>query len=627
MESDRSRSGQAALVLSALGVVYGDIGTSPLYALRACFDPRFGLLVDRQNVLGLLSLIAWALVVVVTFKYLWLVLRADNQGEGGILALLALSQQHRPPPALPLMAHPLILLGLAGAALVYGDGMITPALSVLSAVEGLEVETSAYQPFTVPITIVILILLFAVQYRGTGTMGRLFGPVMSLWFLTLAGLGVRGLLEAPDVMAALNPFHAIEFLWHHGMIGFAVLGGVFLTLTGAEALYADMGHVGRAPIRVGWYGVVFPALLLQYLGQGALLLKHPDAVANPFYHLAPAGLLWPLVVLATAATIIASQAMLTGAFSLSQQAIQLGYLPRMDIRHTSSAQIGQVYLPVVNWLMFLGTVGLVVLFGTSTKLAAAYGIAVSGTMIITTIMIAVVAHRRWGWSPTSVAVLLGTFLLIDTTFLAANAVKIPQGGWLPLVLASLLLILMTTWSGGRLLVSRHLWSKMPSLRSFIEEIQAKGVPVVPGGAIYLISAPEFAPPALVQNVRHNKIVHRDLVFLTAQTVRVPQIPLAEQVRAEKITEHIFRVTVRHGFMQVPDIPKILPSCAAAGVSVPLDDVTFFLSRVNALATPRPGMAIWRERLFMFLEKISQRASSYFRLPPERVVEIGIVVEI
>jgi KUP system potassium uptake protein len=627
MESDRSRSGQKALVLSALGVVYGDIGTSPLYALRACFDPSFGLAVDRPNVLGLLSLIAWALVLVVTLKYLWLVLRADNQGEGGILALLALSQQHRPAPALPLLAHPLILLGLAGAALVYGDGIITPALSVLSAIEGLEVETSAYEPFTVPITIVILILLFAVQYRGTGAVGRLFGPVMSVWFVTLAAFGLRGLLESPDVVAAINPIHAVEFLWRHGTIGFAVLGGVFLTLTGAEALYADMGHVGRGPIRLGWYAVVFPALLLQYLGQGALLLKHPEAVSNPFYHLAPAWLLWPMVLLATAATIIASQAMLTGAFSLSQQAIQLGYLPRMEIRHTSSAQIGQVYLPVVNWLMLVGTLGLVVLFGASTKLAAAYGIAVSGTMIITTILIGVVAHRRWGWSPVAVGSLLAALLVIDTTFLAANAVKIPQGGWVPLILAILLLIVMTTWSGGRLLVSRHLWSKMPSLNSFVEEIKTKGVAIVPGGAIYMVSAPDFAPPALVQNVRHNKMVHEDLVFLTVQTVRVPQLPVDEQVRVERINEHVFRVTVRHGFMQVPDIPRVLPTCKAAGVSVPLEDTTFFLSRVNALATPRPGMAIWRERLFMFLEKISQRASSYFRLPADRVVEIGIVVEI
>jgi KUP system potassium uptake protein len=627
MMSDRLQSGQTILVLSALGVVYGDIGTSPLYALRACFNPILNLAVSKPNILGVLSLIVWALVLVVSLKYLWFVLRADNEGEGGILALLALSQRHRPHVTFPLRLNPLILLGLMGTALVYGDGIITPALSVLSAVEGLEVDTSAYQAFTVPITIVILILLFAIQYRGTGIIGRMFGPVMAVWFVALAALGLRGILEAPEVVTALSPHLAVAFLWHHGTVGFAVLSGVFLTLTGAEALYADMGHVGRGPIRSGWYGIVFPALLLQYFGQGALLLKHPEAVSNPFYLLAPTWLLWPLMVLATAATVIASQAMLTGAFSLSQQAIRLGYLPRMDIRYTASDQIGQVYIPVVNWLMLVGTLGLVLTFGASSNLAAAYGIAVSGTMVITTIMMAVVAHRRWEWSIESVALLLGTFLIIDSGFLVANVLKIPHGGWLPLALACLLLIVMSTWSSGRHLVAHHLWSKMPSLSSFIEQIQTNRVTRVPGCAIYMVSAPEFAPPALVQNIRHNKVVHEELLFLTVLTVRVPSLPLAEQVHVETLSERVFRVTVRHGFMQIPDIPKVLPACAAVGMSIPLEDATFFLSRINALATPLPGMALWRERLFIFMEKISQRASSYFRLPADQVVEIGIIVEI
>jgi len=628
MTNDRPQIGQTAvLVLSAIGIVYGDIGTSPLYALRACFHPTFGLAVDKPNILGVLSLIVWALVLVVTLKYLWLVLRADNEGEGGILALLALAQRHRSHVNFPLRSNPIVLLGLIGTALVYGDGIITPALSVLSAVEGLEVETSAYQPYTVPITLVILVVLFATQYRGTGLIGKMFGPVMAIWFVAIAALGLRGLVQAPEVMAALDPHLAVAFLWHNGTIGFAVLSGVFLTLTGAEALYADMGHVGRAPIRMGWYAIVFPALILQYLGQGALLLKQPDAVSNPFYLLAPPGLLWPLVVLATSATIIASQAMLTGAFSLSHQAIRLGYLPRMAIRHTASEQMGQVYVPVVNWLMLVGTLGLVVTFGASSKLAAAYGIAVSGTMVITTILIAVVARQRWGWSKGKVGLVFGSFMLVDSGFFVANVLKIPQGGWVSLGLACLLLLLMSTWSGGRHLVARHLWNKMPSLPSFIERIQSDGVSRVPGWAIYMSSTPELAPPALVQNVRHNKAVHHELLFLTVHTVRVPSLPVTEQVHVERLQEHVFRLTVRHGFMQIPEIPKVLPACAASGLTIPLGDATYFLSRISALATPAPGMALWREGLFIFLEKISQRASSYFHLPAEQVVEIGIVIEI
>jgi KUP system potassium uptake protein len=627
MTNDRPQSRQAVLVLSAIGIVYGDIGTSPLYALRACFHPTFNLAVNKPNILGVLSLIVWALVLVVTLKYLWFVLRADNEGEGGILALLALAQRHRTHVNFPIRSNPIVLLGLIGTALVYGDGIITPALSVLSAVEGLEVETSAYQAYTVPITIVILVMLFAAQFRGTHLIGRMFGPVMVIWFAALAALGLHGLVQAPEVIAALDPHFAVAFLWHHGTVGFAVLSGVFLTLTGAEALYADMGHVGRGPIRIGWYGIVFPALVLQYFGQGALLLKQPEAISNPFYLLAPAWLLWPLVVLATAATIIASQAMLTGAFSLSHQAIRLGFLPRMDIRYTASDQIGQVYVPVVNWLMLVGTLGLVVTFGASSKLAAAYGIAVSGTMVITTILIAVVARRRWEWSRSKVALLFGSFMIVDSGFFIANVLKIPQGGWVSLGLACLLLILMSTWSGGRHLVARYFWNKMPALPSFIEQIQADGVTRVPGWAIYMVSTPELAPPALVQNVRHNKAVHQELLFLTVHTVRVPSLPLAEQVQLERLREHVFRVTVRHGFMQPPDIPKVLPACAAAGLHIPLGDTTYFLSRITALATPLPGMALWRERLFLFLEKISQRASSYFHLPADQVVEIGIVVEI
>ncbi len=620
-------STSASLALAALGVVYGDIGTSPLYALRECFRSSHEISVTLPSVTGLLSLIIWALILVVTVKYLQYVMRADNEGEGGILALMALSQRRHDQQVFPPTLTPVITLGLLGASLVYADGLITPAISVLSAVEGLEVETTRYQPYSVPIAVAVLLGLFAVQSRGTGRLGQWFGPIMLGWFVTLAVLGLASIVQTPAIVSAFSPHHAVGFLVQHPAQGFAVLGSVFLVLTGAEALYADMGHFGKGPIRLGWYAIVLPALVLQYLGQGALLIRQPDAVVNPFYLLAPGWFLVPLVVLATFATIIASQAMLSGAFSLTQQAIQLGYLPRMDLRYTSASHMGQIYVPAMNLLMLIGTLGLVLLFQSSSNLAAAYGIAVAGTMVITTLLIAVVARTSWGWSVPAVAVITGLLLTMDLTFFGANALKIPDGGWLPVVLGFGLFLLMTTWSGGRRLVGTHLWSKMPPLDAYVRKMAAQHPARVAGTAVYLTQSPDLTPPAFVQNVRHNKVLHEEIVFLTALTARVPTVTGSHQVRIDPLLPGIRRVVVHHGFMETPDITRLLAACRAQGLTVDLSQATFFLSRVNSLATPKPGMALWRERLFVFLSRNSQRASSFFHVPSEQVVEIGVVVEI
>ncbi|MDI3465107.1 MAG: Kup system potassium uptake protein [Nitrospira sp.] len=627
MTNPPERATSPGLALAALGIVYGDIGTSPLYALRECFHASHDLSVTPPTITGLLSLIIWALLLIVTVKYLLFVMRADNQGEGGILALMALGQCHREESAFPLRIGPVIALGLVGASLVYGDGIITPAISVLSAVEGIEVETTAYQPYTLPIAIAVLLVLFAVQLRGTGRLGEWFGPIMLLWFVTLAALGIKSAIQTPAVFAAVSPHHAVQFLIDHPAQGFAVLGSVFLVLTGAEALYADMGHFGKAPIRLGWYSVVLPSLLLQYLGQGALLVRQPEAVTNPFYLLAPGWFLLPLVVLATSATIIASQAMLSGAFSLTHQAIQLGYLPRMDIRYTSASHIGQIYVPAMNVLMLIGTVGLVVLFGTSSNLAAAYGIAVSGTMVFSTLLISVVARRQWKWNLAAVVLVTSFFLIMDLSFFGANVLKIPHGGWLPLLLGICLFLLMTTWNGGRRLIAKHLWSKMPQLTIYLKEVLAQPLTRVPGTAVYLTQFPDLTPPSFVQNVRHNKVLHEQLVFLTTTTARVPTVTGGHHIRIEPLAKGIRRVVAQYGFMETPDITRLLAACRTQGLDLDLDQATFFLSRVNSLATPKPGMALWRERLFIFLSRNSQRASSFFHIPAEQVVEIGVVVEI
>ncbi|MEP6959797.1 MAG: potassium transporter Kup [Nitrospirota bacterium] len=615
------------LALAALGIVYGDIGTSPLYALRACFNPVIGLSVTTSNILGILSLVVWALILVVTVKYLWIVMGADNEGEGGILALMALAQRHKPVSGTPQRLTVVTVLGLLGAAFVYGDGMITPAISVLSAIEGLDVATPVFTPYLGLMAVVVLVGLFALQGRGTGQLGQVFGPIMLLWFLVIGGLGLLSLVHSPHILKAMNPAHGIQFLVAHPNQGFVVLGSVFLVLTGAEALYADMGHFGKAPIRLGWYAIVLPSLLLQYFGQGALLMRNPEAITNPFYLLAPTWLLLPLVGLATVATVIASQALLSGAFSLTQQAMHLGYMPRMSLRHTSAAQIGQIYVPFVNWFLFLGTVSLVLFFESSSNLAAAYGIAVSGTMVMTTLLMYVVARQCWNWSVAWAVLGTGIFLLIDLTFLSANALKISQGGWFPLVVGALLFILMTTWNEGRALLNRYFVKTMPPLLQCLKEVQASHPVRVPGHAVFMSQSPEWTPPAFVQNFRHNKVLHDHVMFLIVVTERVPSIPSPLQIRIEPLAPGIDRLTLRHGFMQTPDIPAMLTQCALQGLVVPLEETTFFLSRINALATPKPGMALWREHLFVFLARNSRLASSFFCIPSEQVVEIGLVVDI
>ena len=615
-----------SLAVAALGVVYGDIGTSPLYALRECFHESHGLSVTTDNVLGILSLIVWSLVVVVTVKYLLFVLKADNGGEGGMLALMALSQRSHPVnPRYGLSLT--VTLGLIGVAFLYSDGIITPAISILSAVEGLTLATDVFNPYILPITIALVAMLFIIQRRGSGMIGSVFGPIMLVWFATMALLGLSSLIQTPTVLLAANPLYAIEFLMQHAGIGFLVLGSVFLVLTGAEALYADMGHFGRRPIQLGWFCVALPALLLQYFGQGALLMRDPATLANPFYHLAPVWMLYPLITLATIATVIASQAMLSGAFSMTLQAVQLGYLPALRITHTSAEQRGQIYFGVLNWMMFIGTVGLILSFGSSSNLAAAYGIAVSGSMVITTLLMYRVAHAHWKWSPPLAALTVGVFLFIDLAFFLANARKIPHGGWVPLLLGAAIFTVMSTWARGRAIVADHLRAQFPPLVPFVHEVLSTIQCRTAGQAVFLSQYPDVTPPALLQNIRHNKSLHDQVYLLTILIEHVPFVPAEGSLEITVIQDNMFQIMARCGFMEPPDIPRILKQLAARGHVIPLEETTFFLSRLTFLATPKPGMAIWREKIFVFLSRNTQRASSYFHIPAERVIEIGLVLEI
>ena len=616
----------ASLAVAALGVVYGDIGTSPLYALRECFHDSHGLPVTTDNVLGILSMIVWSLVLIVTAKYLLFVMKADNDGEGGMLALMALSQRSHPVNFRKGLS-PIVVLGLIGVAFLYSDGIITPAISVLSAIEGLTLATDLFDPYILPITVALVALLFIIQRRGSGRIGSIFGPVMLVWFATMGQLGLSSLIQTPAVLLAANPLYAIEFLIQHAGIGFLVLGSVFLVLTGAEALYADMGHFGRRPIQLGWFCVALPALLLQYFGQGALLMRDPAALANPFYHLAPAWMLYPLIALAAAATVIASQAMLSGAFSLTLQAVQLGYLPPLRITHTSAEQHGQIYFGVLNWMMFIGTVGLILSFGSSSNLAAAYGIAVSGSMVITTLLMYRVAQAHWKWSPPVAALTVAGFLFIDLAFFLANARKIPHGGWFPLLLGAAIFTVMSTWARGRAIVADHVRAQFPPLVQFVKDILPTVQCRTTGQAVFLSQLPEVTPPALLQNVRHNKSLHQHVYLLTVRTEHVPFVPLEGPLEITAIQDNMFQIIARCGFMEQPDIPRVLKQLAARGHVIPIEETTFFLSRITFLATPKPGMAIWREKIFVFLSRNTQRASSYFHLPAEQVVEIGLVLEI
>ncbi|HEY9518325.1 MAG TPA: potassium transporter Kup [Gemmatimonadales bacterium] len=615
----------ALLSLTALGIVYGDIGTSPLYAVRESFLPAHGLAATPGNILGVLSLIFWSLILVISVKYLGFILRADNRGEGGILALAALAT---PMARGAQGARPvLIALGLFGTALLYGDGAITPAISVLSAVEGLEVATPLFAPYIIPITIAILVALFASQRHGTALVGRVFGPVTLLWFVTLAVLGISQLAREPSVLAAANPSHAFRFFVHNGARGFVVLGSVFLVVTGGEALYADMGHFGKRPIRLAWFAIVLPALLLNYFGQGALLIHSPGAVSNPFYRMAPEWALYPVVAIATAATIIASQALISGAFSLTMQAVQLGCLPRVTIEHTSASMFGQIYIPGVNWALMVACIGLVLGFGSSSNLAAAYGVAVTTTMVITTVLYFVVARERWRWNRWAVVLVTAAFLTMDLAFWGANLIKIPHGGWFPLVLGGLLLLIMATWRRGRAILTRRLTSDLLPAAAFVADVHRRTPTRVPGTAVFLYSNPEATPPAMLHNLKHNRVLHERILFVSVAVIEEPQVRSADRASVESLGDGFFRVILRYGFMEEPDIPQTLAELGPAGLALRPMETTYFLGRETVVRSRSGRISRWRAALFGIMNRNATPASSFFRLPPNRVVELGAQIEL
>lgn len=619
----------AALSLGALGVVYGDLGTSPLYALKECFHPLFGMKPEPANVLGLLSLFFWTLTLVVVVKYIGFVLRADNRGEGGVLSLMALAvPQTAKPASLASKAGIAIGLGLFGSALLFADGIITPAISVLSAVEGLEVSAPKLKPFVVPITLAILGALFMVQKHGTGFVGAMFGPVMLLWFATIAVLGLRWIVEEPGVLTAVNPWYAFRHLTEHGWHGFLVLGAVVLCITGTEALYADLGHFGRTPIRIAWYFVVFPALLLNYFGQGAVVIHKPAAAANPFYAVATGPLHYPLVAIATVATVIASQALISGAFSLARQAVQLGYCPRLTVVHTSSRTIGQIYVPEVNGALMLACCGLVLAFRESTRLAAAYGVAVVGTMTITSMLFFLVARRHWGWSLVRAGGLTAAFLVIDLTFLTPNLTKVFYGGWFPLFVAAGAFGLMTTWKRGRSLLWASLAKARLPLDIFLRNLASGTQPVrVPGTAVFMTSDPTGTPVVLMHHFKHNKVLHERVILLSVSTEEMPTVPPSCRVQVKDLGQGFFQVRAFYGYMQTPSVADIFRCCATAGLNADPAQISFYLGRETLITTRRPGMSRWRKTLFSLMSRNAISAVAYFDIPPNRVVELGTQIEL
>lgn len=613
-----------ALALGALGVVYGDIGTSPLYSVQTTFGTH-GLVPDPANILGVLSLVFWSLVMVVSLKYVVFIMGADNRGEGGIMALFALAQ--RGVKENRRARWVIMALGIFGAALFYGDGVITPAISVLSAVEGLKVAAPALGHFVVPVTLVVLILLFVLQRSGTAKVGAVFGPIMCIWFISIALLGVHAILQQPMVFKALYPGYAIQFFVNNGWHAFAALGGVVLTLTGAEALYADMGHFGKNPIRLAWFGFVSPALVLNYFGQGALLLIDPSAVSNPFYRMVPQVLLYPMIGLATVATVIASQAVITGAFSMTREAIQLGFSPRMEIVHTSQRRIGQIYIPWINRMLLLLIVAAVIGFGSSEHLAAAYGIAVTGTMVATTLLALVVARRQWHWNRLVVVLAGVTFLAIDLSFFGANLIKVEHGGWFPLILGLGIFTLMTTWRRGRDLVLRELKQSGLALEPFISSIMAHPPTRVPGTAVFLTASADSVPNALLHNLKHNKVLHERNVLLKVAVLDVPVADKSERLEINPLGHEFYRLTIRFGFSEDPNITAALPRCEYMDLPFDMMDTTFFVSRETVIASNRPGMPLWRDKLFAFMSRNASSATAFFQIPANRLIELGTQVEI
>ena len=611
----------ATLTLAALGVVYGDIGTSPLYAIKEVFaNAHHPVPITPDNVLGILSLFFWSLMIVVTLKYVSFVMRADNKGEGGIIALMTLALRNGEESSRGQKI--LITLGLFGAALFYGDGVITPAISVLSAVEGLEIITPAFKPYVLPITLAVLVGLFVFQRRGTASVGALFGPVMLIWFAVLAVLGLNSIVAHPAVLAAANPLWALGFLQSNPLLGFFSLGAVVLCITGAEALYADMGHFGARPIRVAWLGYVLPALLINYFGQGALLIADPAAVENPFYRLAPEWAMYPLVILSTIATIIASQAVISGAFSITQQAIQLGYTPRLEIQHTSDKEMGQIYLPGINWLLLIAIICLVIGFGTSSNLAAAYGIAVTGTMLITNILAMAVAVRLWRWSHWRAALGAAPFLVIDLAFFLANTGKIPDGGWFPLAFGLLIFVLLTTWKRGRELLGKRLAEDSMRLAPFAADVAGSGINRVPGTAVFMTPDPEAVPHAMLHSLKHYKALHERVIVLSVRVFDVPYVPEIDRVEVHRLSSNFAQVVVQYGFKDEPDIPAALALCGEAGLAFDMMDTSFFLGRETLIPKLGSDMAYWRELVFVAMFRNAGSATAFFRIPSNRVVELG-----
>lgn len=616
----------ALLSLAALGVVYGDIGTSPLYAIRECFHGPHAVALTRDNVLGVLSLIFWSLVIVICIKYLAFVLRADNRGEGGILSLSALATPISPSGRTERWG--LLALGVFGAALLYGDGVLTPAISILGAMEGLTVATPTLTPFVVPVTIAIIVGLFLIQHRGTTGVGRIFGPMTLLWFLVLGILGIAQIVQAPEVLAAVNPAHAVGFFARDGLHGFVILGSVFLVVTGGEALYADMGHFGTRPIRLAWFTVALPGLLLNYFGQGALLLEDPSAAVNPFYRLAPEWALYPMIFLATCAAIIASQAIISGAFSLTMQAVQLGLLPRMNITHTSSREIGQIYLPGVNWALMIGCIAVVATFQTSSNLASAYGIAVTSTMVITTILFYFVARHRWNWGKLPTLALCGVFLFVDLAFFGANIIKVLDGGWFPLALAAVIYTVMLTWKKGRRILLKRIQDETEDLEEFLYRIEHQNIQRVPGIAVFMNGNATRTPAALMHNLEHNKVLHEKTIFVTVKTLPFPYVDSSERAVVEPLGNGFTRVRLMYGYMEEPNVPRELAARLELGPKYPIANATYFLGRETIISSEKhSGMTRWRERLFAFLSRNARSATSYFKIPPGRVVELGEQVEI
>ena len=620
------RSSKAAATLLALGVVFGDIGTSPLYAVKETFGPAHSIPLDDVNILGGLSMIFWALMIVVSLKYVVLIMRADNRGEGGIMALLALAstaiKDH------PGWRTPLMLIGVFGASLFYGDAVLTPAVTVLSAVEGLEVGTPIFKPYVVPIAVIVIVALFILQARGTATVGRLFGPVTLVWFFAIGAAGLNGIVQNPGVLAALSPVYAVNFLTEHVTASFVVLGSVVLAVTGAEALYADMGHVGKGPVRIAWFGLVAPALVLNYFGQGALLMMRPEAVSNPFFLLLPGWALYPMVGLATVASVIASQATISGAYSMTKQAIQLGFLPRMTVVQTSERQRGQIYIPGINWLLLAAVLTAVIGFGSSSRLASAYGVAVTATMLVDTLLTFFVIRFLWKYPLWLCIFATGVFVIVDVAFFASTLLKVVDGGWFPLLIGAIVFTVMTTWRKGRSILFDRLKASSVPLKPFLDSLFIGPPQRVPGTAVFLTATPEATPHALLHNLNHNKVLHERVVFLTAEVTEEPRVPLADRMELVKLGNGCWRMNVRYGFMDEPDIARTLEIAGTLGLEFDMMTTSFFLSRETVVPVAAVSdMAFWREKLFAMMSRNAGNAADYFKLPTNRVIELGTKVEI